>query len=86
MMKNPRFKVAFGCVCPMSTDKIAFGSLAEQVFSFKDLSFFLRVLSPLNSDSWISYVSNLPKGGNLNLTFDENTSEGILKKVVKISR
>lgn len=86
MKKNPKFKVAFSYVCPMTIDKVVFGSLDEQIFTFKDLSFFLRALSPLNSDSWISFISNLPKGGNLNLTFDEKTSEGILKKVVKISR
>jgi hypothetical protein len=86
MKRNPRFKVAFGCVCPMTADKVAFGMLSEQMFTFTDLSFFLRVLSPINSDSWISFVKNLPKGGNLNLTFDETTKDGIIKKVVKITR
>lgn len=85
-MRNPRFKVSFGYMCPMEGGRVALGSLAEQVFSFNDLQFFLRILSPFNSGSWIADLRNLRKGYSRSFIFDETTPEGVLKKVVKITR
>lgn len=83
--KLPRFRLKFGYVLPM-TDKIMYGKLEEKIFTFKDLEFFLRVLSPTNSISWIQNILQLRKNGYYSLKFDETTNEGTIKKVLKITR
>jgi len=83
--KLPRFKVAFGYICP-STDKIIYGKLDEQVFNFKDLDFFLKVISPTSSLSHIQYIRNLSKREVYRITFKELSEYGEMTKVLKIQR
>lgn len=84
-MRNPRYKISFAYVFP-NTDKIVYGKLDEKIFTFEEVDFIFKMLSPMKSIELISSIRNLRKGGLLNFTFDETINGNVMKKVIRVSR
>lgn len=84
-MRNPRYKISFAYVFP-NTDRVIYGNLEEKIFTFEEVDFIFKILSPVKSVEFISSIRRLGKGGFLNFAFDETINGSILKKVIRVAR
>ena len=84
-MKNPRFKVSFAYIFP-NEEELFFGKLDEQLLTFNELGFMLKVISPMKSTEFEFTIKRLKRNEIFTVDFDENINGRIMKKILKIVR
>ena len=84
-MKKPRFKVSFAYVFPCGSETM-FGKLEEKLFTFDELDFMLKVISPMKVLDFLNTISNLKRNEIFTIDFDESFGGHSMKKILKIVR
>ena len=74
----PRFLVKFGFI---SQDQTMFGKVEDNVMSYKDVDFMLKLLSPFKYEEWIANISRCPRHGKVIINTIESNENGI--KIMK---
>lgn len=83
-MRNPRYYIDFGYV---NEGLSHFGKVEPKLFTFSEIDYFLKILSPFDSIKWLNDVKRLPRNGIMFVKItDFNENVGKFYKVIKIRR